>query len=731
MNKILSVLNNINVFSKIMDKLPIKQKIIISFILITVIASIPGFLSINKMSEVSGKGESVINEKIPLKSAAQAIKESLSDLNANTQEFIINTQNLDPHEKNIVSKVQRFEIMLSELLYGSGSDEVNQIIKKYGLDNENISSLNIIATKNENVKNILNEIVSNKYPLYEQTIKKLIENHKIKASYIFTIDDREYSIDKFAGKIFIDFRDWVNDLQKAAKYGIKFKGELNSSNTLFSRWYKTAKVQDDKTQKILTKVNLLTDRIYSIADQIDKSPKEKKLSVFEVQNDTDFKRYESQLAKLNERASEIFNEFKIKEKEDIIALQKITDEIKEQINTLNAMVDEDVQKAKEESLSVANEAKGSVIKIVLAAAVISIAFGFLIGGGISTPLVSLSKAITLLARDETGVEVPGVDRKDEVGTIARSVLELKDNAQKKQEAEQERLIQDQIKSEEEKKRFLSELADKFQMKVQGIIESVATSAKQLCSSSESMSNVISNVSMKATNVSESSYDTSHNVVAVASATEEMSASVKEIAEQILSSRQAVESAVVEMDRADKTSQLLNEATKRIGEIVNLIQGIAEQINLLALNATIESARAGEAGKGFAVVANEVKQLAGQTSKATDEIGSNITNIREVAEQVVSAIESIKVAMTSVNDISCSISSAVEEQTAVTQEISDNMTSASSSTSKISDDIGEVSQATIEANTSATQNLQAANLLLQNARSLSAEVSSFLSEIRNS
>lgn len=174
---------------------------------------------------------------------------------------------------------------------------------------------------------------------------------------------------------------------------------------------------------------------------------------------------------------------------------------------------------------------------------------------------------------------------------------------------------------------------------------------------------------------------------------------------------------------------LDEATQRIGEIVDLIQGIAGQINLLALNATIESARAGEAGKGFAVVASEVKQLATQTTSATDEISGNIGNIREVSEQVISTLGAIKSAIGSVEEISGSISSAVEEQTAVTNEIAYNMSNASNSTRQISSEITDVSHAVNEASAASQQTLDAARMLSQQAEALAGEVNTFLAEIR--
>ncbi len=345
------------------------------------------------------------------------------------------------------------------------------------------------------------------------------------------------------------------------------------------------------------------------------------------------------------------------------------------------------------------------------------------------PLAKFGNDMQALAEGNMNIALD-TNRRDEIAPLARAVELFKDNAIKKMQQEQERKYTEQQAEEARRKQFMSDLAGRFETKVQGIIQSVSTAATQLCQSSEAMSDVIGNASQKADSVSRSSGETLNNVQAVAAATEEMSASVHEIASQIVRSSDAVRGAVTQMQKADETSKLLDEATNRIGEIVDLIQNIAGQINLLALNATIESARAGEAGKGFAVVAGEVKRLASQTAHATADISQNVGNIKAVSDQVIQALSAIRTAIRSVDEISSSISSAVEEQSAVTNEIAQNMSHASNGTSRISQDIDEVSRASALASTSAQQTLDAAKTLSAQAQTLNTEVSSFLREVRH-
>jgi methyl-accepting chemotaxis protein len=370
-----------------------------------------------------------------------------------------------------------------------------------------------------------------------------------------------------------------------------------------------------------------------------------------------------------------------------------------------------------------------VLAFVLAGLLCSVWFFYVVIRSISLPLKDVRNAMGEIAQGRLERDVPHLSKRDEIGEMAKALQVFKENAVERKRLEQEQQ-QAEIAAREEKKAMMRKLADDFEGRVQGIIGAVAQAAIRLCRTSESMSGVIENASAKASNVACASNETAQNVQSVAFATEEMSASVREIAQQIAKSGEAVRSAALEMGKADQISKLLEEATQRIGQIVDLIQTIAGQINLLALNATIESARAGDAGKGFAVVAGEVKTLAGQTTSATNEIATNIAGIQDVSSQVIQVLQSIKRAIDNVQEISSAISAAVEEQSAVTNEIAGNMTRAAGGTEQINHGIGEVSKASVDASASAAETLGAAKTLSAEAETLSAEIATFLAEVRH-
>lgn len=257
--------------------------------------------------------------------------------------------------------------------------------------------------------------------------------------------------------------------------------------------------------------------------------------------------------------------------------------------------------------------------------------------------------------------------------------------------------------------------------VENVAEQVESAATELSHTSASLNEVITSANSLSNSSAEASSMASANVQSVASASEEMSASAREIAEQTSKSQHAVDKAVHEVDEADQSAKSLTIASESMGQIVQLIKDIAEQINLLALNATIESARAGEAGKGFAVVASEVKNLAGQTANATEDIAKEIENIQVISKQVAGALDSVKSSINDINEYSAAVSSAVEEQTAVTSEISANMQTASSGVTQINENMSDISDATNKADESANSVQDAAKLLSSQAETLNAEI----------
>jgi methyl-accepting chemotaxis protein len=264
-------------------------------------------------------------------------------------------------------------------------------------------------------------------------------------------------------------------------------------------------------------------------------------------------------------------------------------------------------------------------------------------------------------------------------------------------------------------------------RVNEVVAIVASASTEMQSSAQTMSSGAEETARQTQAVSAASEEATTNVQTVAAAAEEMSNSIAEISRQVAQSTEIATRAVAEAEKTNTTVEGLSEAAQKVGEVVKLISDIAEKTNLLALNATIEAARAGEAGKGFAVVANEVKSLAEQTAKATDEISTQIGSIQTETTGAVEAIGHIGTTIEEINQIATAISSAVEEQSAATQEIARNCQEAAKGTQEVSANIMGVNEAADETGKSAQQVLEAAGELAQQGDALKAEIDRFMGE----
>ncbi|MBB4304942.1 methyl-accepting chemotaxis protein [Rhodobium orientis] len=365
---------------------------------------------------------------------------------------------------------------------------------------------------------------------------------------------------------------------------------------------------------------------------------------------------------------------------------------------------------------------------IVATAVLVMFVAWLIGRSVVRPLSRMTATMGVLADGDLAVEIPDTGRGDEIGRMAAAVEVFKSNA-----IERKRL-EDQEKDEEARraaarKADMERLADSFETTVGDIIRTVSTSSRELESSADVLTGTAQRTRELSTSVAAASDEASANVQSVASASEEMAASVNEIGRQVLESSQMAAEAVGQAERTDARIATLSEAATRIGDVVNLITEIAQQTNLLALNATIEAARAGEAGKGFAVVAAEVKQLAEQTAKATEEIGAQIGNIQTATDESVGAIKEIGATIGRLSDISAGIAAAIEEQGAATQEITRNVTEAATGTAEVASNISDVNHGAEETGAASSQVLSSARMLSKDSERLQTEVTKFLDSVR--
>ena len=366
---------------------------------------------------------------------------------------------------------------------------------------------------------------------------------------------------------------------------------------------------------------------------------------------------------------------------------------------------------------------GLALVILLA----SLALAWKIASSISVPFAEMVDVVDRLGRGETGFVVPGMDRHDEFGPLAKALDHWRQSLIAADKVHADEIARVQAQSDRAK--HIERVTGEFESGAEAVILSVVKAVHDMEQVAVSMNNSADTTSTQATTVAAAAEQSAMSSQAVASAAEQLSSSIREIGMQVELSTRASKEATAQALRTNDTVNGLAESSSRIGEVVQLILDIASQTNLLALNATIEAARAGEAGKGFAVVANEVKNLANQTARATDEISNQIAAVQDASNEAVQAIEGIVHQISEINEISTGLAAAVEQQSAATSEIARGISQTASGAQDVSSTIVGVSQQAANTGAASVQVMSVTKTLSSSTDHLKQIVDNFLREVQ--
>jgi methyl-accepting chemotaxis protein len=397
------------------------------------------------------------------------------------------------------------------------------------------------------------------------------------------------------------------------------------------------------------------------------------------------------------------------------------------IDKLAALNDKEAKESVETAARNFSNTKTILITATVVALAVALAALQMVNSTIAAPITRITGVMGYLAEGKLETRIDGTERGDEIGAMAKALSFFKDNLNKNREMAAAQDVE--RKAKELRAERVAARTKAFDNVVRLSLSTVSAASKQMEGSAASMQAVAEETNVQSAAVAAASEQASANVETVAAATEELTSSIQEIGRQVAHSTQVTAKAVEEGNKAKALVRGLDEAAQRIDKVVALITDIAEQTNLLALNATIEAARAGEAGKGFAVVASEVKNLANQTAKATEEISSQISGVQSATKSSVDALESIFGTIGQISQISTTIAAAIEEQSAATAEISRNVEQAAVGTKEVSSNISGVTEAAGETGKVSQQVLEAAKSLNHQSDELRKEVDGFLKDIQ--
>ncbi|UTW59741.1 nitrate- and nitrite sensing domain-containing protein [Kordiimonas sp. SCSIO 12603] len=436
------------------------------------------------------------------------------------------------------------------------------------------------------------------------------------------------------------------------------------------------------------------------------------------------------------------------------------EQITAKINLLKQVEDFANQTIRNKTEVLSSSAYTSLITIIILTVlgtVLLLAACFITFRSIARPLKSLRNSMVSLADGNLDTHVDFIDYGSEIGQMAKSIYSFKQNARERlkleeearaaEEAQRQREEEDRLQAEEEKAAALAleqeeakqreakvqkmeELTAGFDSSVNQALEALIQAAGELDITANDMAKQAEGNEAESSAAASAAEETNANVQTVASATEELSASIQEIGRQVAESSHKSNNAVSEAEKAATIVDQLNKSSEKVGEVVKLINDIAEQTNLLALNATIEAARAGDAGKGFAVVAHEVKSLADETAKATEDIAQHVRNIQAVSDEVTAVVDSIKGAIEATSQISASITTSVQEQGAATSEISRSVQEAYQGTETVSHRVETVQTIASQTRNSSSKVQESSSILAKYNEELQRLVKSFLTDVKN-
>jgi methyl-accepting chemotaxis protein len=705
----------------------IRYKIILGFAVVLFTMALPGLFSLSRLSEVSQVADEVLSIQFPFQTNSLNALEQLTSLNAQGRAYMASRENLGAFEDTLLLNIQKMKAHLLAARFGSESEQFKEVFAQLKEQGIGLEIGNIQASKNVEIQDQLTSILEVNLPEYETKMHELFAAHQLKASYQFSHKGKKYDLETFVADQYISFRHWMGSLERSSKSGFPFEGNLNPEKDPFLQWVRQKIINDSAFLSQFKLISMYSKMVFKSAEKVAKAEESERLKLFEFQSKNVFKRYDAMLSNLKPLAATALRNAVTSEAIAIDGLEKATSEIKAKMEKLNKQIGVEVSIAKQHASTITNEARDLVLIVLTVGSVTGLVLGHFIGSGIAAPIKNIEKVMCSLSKGDLEVKVPAQDRKDEVGAMANAVRIFREGLREAEVASRELLQERQ--AAKKKALALEDILNRFSSNADTFVEKVAIAAQDLREISLDMSQSIEMTLDRTDQTEKTVEDVDGSIQSVASSTEELNASVKEISHQIGRSVDISQMAAQEATITNQSLRDLLEVVEKIGNIVGMINTISEQTNLLALNATIEANRAGESGKGFAVVASEVKTLANQTGQAIDEVSNHISLVQNAAKSLNTAISMVTQRISEIDESSSAISVVVEEQSNATNEIAKNIEDVANESKGVRKNINEASNSAVQTNIAANEVKKATIELQSQSQALKVFVNDFLDEVR--
>ncbi len=664
-------------------KMTIGKKLTLSFLGLAMLVLLAGTVGIVILNKVSKSTDIIAGEKAPVQYAVMNAALSVEKVQKVLSEYIQLTDDLEAHEDQLTGHFDEFEMWVAMLQYGTKSAEF-----KDGRAGEVYTRMELDIVVPKGTGDMLKVIssISEESLAIKENKASLIAAHKEYVKYVV----KTTPLPAFLNLIQRNHIQWYKRLKDAVQIGTPFKGETDYTKDEMGQWLSTWEIENQDLFSVKNKLAKQHKKLMGLAVKVNNEPDDKKKLRLFRRGISSVSKMERYFLKMHELSEAVFEEIETTKHKELAAMELSAVSINKKFSSLIKGAEAELKGALRDSKKTKNEGVTFMLVLTCLAVVIAAVLGTIISRGIVKPLQATVRLLKDISEGEGDLTKRlEIKSSDEVGELSQYFNLFVEKIQA--------IIQQISESAQNMKDSSSDLSS--------ISQQMSLAAEQTTEKSNSVSGAAEEMSSNMHSIAATMEQAAANINIVATSAEELTSTVNKIAQSSDEARTITSQAVDQSNVASQKVDNLGVMAQEISQVTDVITSISDKTNLLALNATIEAARAGEAGKGFAVVANEIKELATQTSQATDDIKIKISSIQKSTAETVSEISQISKVIVDSNEIVTSIATAVEKQSVTTediannisqasvgiQEVNQNVASSSSVSTDISADIQEVNQ----------------------------------------